>query len=40
MSLLRAAPHVLPLLLEIEGVEGEKIPEKMAETFRKLEKGS
>ena len=37
MSLLRAAPHVLPMLLEIEGVEGEKVPEKMAETFRKLE---
>ena len=39
MSLLRAAPHGLPLLLEIEFVEGEKIQEKMAETFRKLEKG-
>jgi sugar phosphate isomerase/epimerase len=37
LSLLRAAPHVLPILLEIEFVEGEKIPEKMAETFRKLE---
>ncbi len=37
MSLLRSAPHVPPLLLEIEGVEGENIPQKMAETFRKLE---
>jgi len=28
---------VPPLLLEIEGVEGEKIAEKMAEAFGKLE---
>ncbi len=28
MSLLRSAPHVPPLLLEIEGVEGEKVCEK------------
>ena len=38
MSLLRTAPHVPPLLLEIEGVEGEKVAEKMAEAFGKLEK--
>ena len=37
MELLRAAPHTPPLLLEV--AENEKIspPEKMAETFRKLE---
>jgi hypothetical protein len=28
---------VLPVLLEIEGVEGEKVSEKMAEAFGKLE---
>ncbi len=38
MSLLRSAPQVPPLLLEIEGVEGEKVSEKMAEAFGKLEK--
>jgi len=38
MSLLRTAPHVPPLLLEIEGVEGENISEKMAEAFGRLEK--
>jgi sugar phosphate isomerase/epimerase len=38
MSLLRTAPHVPPLLLEIEGVEGEDISEKMAEAFGRLEK--
>jgi sugar phosphate isomerase/epimerase len=37
MELLRQAPHVPPLLLEIEGVEGEKVPEKMAAAFGKLE---
>jgi sugar phosphate isomerase/epimerase len=37
MELLRTAPHVLPVLLEIEGVEGEKVAEKMAEAFGKLE---
>ena len=40
MALLRTAPHVPPLLLEIEGVEGEKVSEKMAEAFGKLEKAS
>ena len=38
MTLLRTAPHVPPLLLEIEGVEGEKVSEKMAEAFGKLER--
>jgi sugar phosphate isomerase/epimerase len=37
MELLRTAPHVPPVLLEIEGVEGEKVAEKMAEAFGKLE---
>jgi sugar phosphate isomerase/epimerase len=38
MSLLRTAPHVPPLLLEIEGVEGDKVSEKMAEALSRLEK--
>ena len=38
VSLLRTAPHVSPLLLEIEGVEGEKVSEKMAAAFGRLEK--
>jgi len=37
MELLRTAPHVPALLLEIEGVEGEKISERMAGAFRQLE---
>ena len=37
ISLLRSAPQVPPLLLEIEGVEGENVSEKMAEAFGKLE---
>ena len=37
MALLRTAPQVPPLLLEIEGVEGEKVAEKMAEAYSKLE---
>ncbi len=40
MELLRTAPHVPPVLLEIEGVEGEKVSEKMAEAFGKLENAS
>jgi len=40
MSLLRGAPHVPSVLLEIEGVEGEKVSEKMAEAFGNLEKAS
>ncbi len=38
ISLLGSAPHVPPLLLEIEGVEGENVSEKMAEAFGSLEK--
>jgi sugar phosphate isomerase/epimerase len=37
MELLRTAPGVPPILLEIEGVEGEKVSEKMAAAFGKLE---
>ncbi len=37
MALLCTTPHVPPLLLEIEGVEGEKVSEKMAEAYGKLE---
>jgi sugar phosphate isomerase/epimerase len=37
VSLLRTAPHVPPLLLEIEGVEGQKVSDKMAQSFEKLE---
>ena len=37
MELLRSAPNVPALLLEIEGVEGEKVAEKMAEGYGKLE---
>ncbi len=36
IELLRGAPQVPPLLLEIEGAEGEKISEKMAEAFSRL----
>jgi sugar phosphate isomerase/epimerase len=39
IDLLRTAPHVLPVLLEIEGVDGEKVTEKMTEAFGRLEKG-
>jgi sugar phosphate isomerase/epimerase len=37
MELLRTAPHAPPVLLEIEGVEGEKVAAEMAEAFSKLE---
>ena len=37
MELLRSAQHVPALVLEIEGVEGENVPEKMAEGYRKLD---
>jgi len=40
VELLRTAPHVPALLLEIEGVEGEKVSERMAAAFGKLEKAS
>ena len=39
IELLRTAPHIPPLLLEIEGVEGQKVSEKMAEAYKKLEEG-
>jgi len=38
MSLLRTAPHVPPLLLEIEGAEGQQISQRMTAAFEKLEK--
>jgi sugar phosphate isomerase/epimerase len=37
MALLRSAPHVPALVLEIEGVEGEKVSQKMADAYSKLE---
>ena len=37
MELLRSAQHVPALVLEIEGVEGENVPEKMAEAYKKLD---
>jgi sugar phosphate isomerase/epimerase len=37
LALLRSAPQVPPLLLEIEGVEGENVSEKMAQAFSELE---
>ena len=37
MELLRTAPQVPALVLEIEGVEGENVSAKMAEAYRKLE---
>jgi sugar phosphate isomerase/epimerase len=37
VALLRTAPGVPPLLLEIEGVEGENVAGKMGEVYRKLE---
>ncbi len=40
MELLRTAPHVPPVLLEIEGVEGERVAEKMVEAFSKMDKAS
>jgi sugar phosphate isomerase/epimerase len=40
IELLRTAPHVPAVLLEIEGVEGEKVSERMAAAFGKLEKGA
>ncbi len=38
MELLRTAPHAPPVLLEIEGVEGENVSEKLTEAFSKLER--
>ena len=37
MELLRGAPHVPALMLEIEGAEGENVVAKMAEGFGRLE---
>jgi sugar phosphate isomerase/epimerase len=37
LALLRSAPQVPPLLLEIEGVEGENVSEKMAQAYSELE---
>jgi len=37
IDLLRSAPHVPALVLEIEGVESENVPEKMAESYKKLD---
>jgi sugar phosphate isomerase/epimerase len=40
MELLRSAPHVPPLMMEIEGDEKADIPGKMSEAFRRLEESS
>lgn len=37
MSLLAEAPHAPPVLMEIEGVEGQDVPVAMSEAFRTLE---
>jgi sugar phosphate isomerase/epimerase len=37
LALLRTAPHVPPLVLEVEGVEGENVSAKMGETYGELE---
>ncbi|HVP56139.1 MAG TPA: sugar phosphate isomerase/epimerase family protein [Candidatus Eisenbacteria bacterium] len=37
VELLRTAPHVPALVLEIEGMEGEKVAEKMAEAYGRLD---
>jgi sugar phosphate isomerase/epimerase len=37
VSLLRSAPNVPPLLLEIEAIEGQKVSRKMIAVFEKLE---
>ena len=37
MEWLRSAPHVPALVLEIEGTEGENVPPKMAEAYKKLD---
>jgi len=36
VELLQSAPHVPPLLLEIEEDPNKSVPQKMEETFRKL----
>jgi len=37
LELLRSSPQVPALVLEIEGVEGENVSEKMAEAYKKLD---
>jgi len=37
LELLRSAPHVPPLLMEIEGDEKADVAAKMGEAFRRLE---
>ena len=37
IELLQSAPHVPPLLMEIEGAEGQDIASKMAEAYQKLD---
>ena len=37
IELLRSAPHVPPILLEIEETEGARVSEKMAAAYKKLE---
>lgn len=37
IELLRTAPHVPALLMEIEGVEGEDISKRMADAYKRLE---
>jgi sugar phosphate isomerase/epimerase len=37
IDLLRSAQHVPVLMLEIEGVEGENVPQKMTESYKKLD---
>ena len=34
---LRSSPHAPALVLEIEGIESENVPEKMTESFKKLD---
>jgi sugar phosphate isomerase/epimerase len=40
MDLLRTAPHVPPLLMEIEGVEGKDFVPQMTKAFKSLESAS
>jgi sugar phosphate isomerase/epimerase len=40
MQALSAAPQVPAMVLEIEGVEGQDVAAKMAETYRKLEEAA
>ncbi|MBI2681880.1 MAG: sugar phosphate isomerase/epimerase [Acidobacteriales bacterium] len=40
MRLLRSAPHVPPLLMEIEGLDGVDIPARMAQAYTLMEKAA